>query len=89
MAIETEAKENVIEKFQHHPGDTGSTEVQIALLTKRIHDLNGHLTLHKKDNHSRRGLLLMVGQRRKFLAYLQKKDYNKYQQVIKELGLRK
>ena len=89
MALEQEVKTGVIEKFQLHPKDTGSVEVQIALLTKRIEELNKHLGDHKKDNHSRRGLLLMVGQRRKFIKYLQKRDYGKYQAVIKELGLRK
>jgi small subunit ribosomal protein S15 len=89
MALEQEVKTGVIEKFQLHPKDTGSIEVQIALLTKRIEELNKHLGDHKKDNHSRRGLLLMVGQRRKFLKYLQKQNYGKYQIVIKELGLRK
>ncbi len=89
MALEQELKTGVIEKFQLHPKDTGSIEVQVALLTKRIEELNKHLIEHKKDNHSRRGLLLMVGQRRKFLKYLQKRDFNKYQTVIQELGLRK
>lgn len=89
MALEQEMKTGVIEKFQLHPKDTGSIEVQVALLTKRIEELNKHLGEHKKDNHSRRGLLLMVGQRRKFLKYLQKRDFSKYQAVIQELGLRK
>lgn len=89
MALETEIKTGVIERFQHHPKDTGSAEVQVALLTKRIEELNKHLVGHKKDKHSRRGLLLMVGKRRKFLNYLQKRDFHKYQEVIKELGLRK
>jgi small subunit ribosomal protein S15 len=82
-------KPEVISEHRLHETDTGSPEVQIALLTKRINDLNSHLGTHKKDNHSRRGLLMMVGQRRKFLAYLQKKNYGKYQQVIQALGLRK
>jgi len=89
MAMDREVRTGLISKFQHHPKDTGSVEVQIALLTQRINDLNGHLTEHKKDKHSRRGLLLMVGQRRKFLAYLQRRDYPKYQAVIQALGLRK
>jgi len=89
MTMDPEAKAGVIKQFQQNPKDTGSVEVQIALLTQRIKELNDHLAAHKKDNHSRRGLLLMVGKRRKFLSYLQKKDYAKYQRVIKELGLRK
>jgi len=89
MTMDTEAKAGVIEKFQLNPKDTGSAEVQIALLTERIKYLTEHLSEHKKDNHSRRGLLLMVGKRRKFLNYLRKKNYAKYQEVIKELGLRK
>lgn len=89
MTMDKQNRAEVIKKFQLHPEDTGSIEVQIALLTQRIADLNQHLQTHKKDNHSRRGLLLMVGQRRKFLAYLQKKNYAKYQEVISSLGLRK
>jgi small subunit ribosomal protein S15 len=89
MALQAEEKADTIRGFQHHETDTGSVEVQIALLTRRINELNEHLGTHKKDNHSRRGLLMMVGQRRKFLAYLQKKQYSKYQQVIQALGLRK
>ena len=89
MSMDADVRTEVLEKFQLHPKDTGSTEVQIALLTQRIADLSGHLSNHKKDNNSRRGLLLMVSQRRKFLNYLQKKDYNKYQDIIKALGLRK
>jgi small subunit ribosomal protein S15 len=89
MALQAEEKAEAIAPFQHHEGDTGSVEVQIALLTRKINELNQHLGAHKKDNHSRRGLLMMVGQRRKFLAYLQKKQYSKYQQVIQALGLRK
>jgi small subunit ribosomal protein S15 len=89
MAMDPEVKTGVIEQFQQHPKDTGSVEVQIALLTKRIQELNEHLSGHKKDNHSRRGLLLMVGKRRKFLAYLRKRNFAKYQEVIAALGLRK
>lgn len=89
MAMDPEVKAGVVEQFQQHPQDTGSIEVQIALLTQRIQELNEHLQDHKKDNHSRRGLLLMVGRRRKFLAYLRKKNYAKYQEVIAALGLRK
>lgn len=89
MAMDADIRTEILEKYQLHPKDTGSTEVQIALLTQRITDLSEHLGNHKKDNHSRRGLLLLVSQRRKFLNYLQKKDYNKYQDIIKALGLRK
>jgi small subunit ribosomal protein S15 len=89
MTLDLEVKAGIMKQFQQHPRDTGSVEVQIALLTGRINDLNQHLAEHKKDKHSRRGLLLMVGQRRKFLAYLQKTDYAKYQEVIQALGLRK
>jgi small subunit ribosomal protein S15 len=89
MSAVTEEKAGIIQPFQHHAKDTGSAEVQIALLTSRINELNRHLTVHKKDHHSRRGLLLMVGQRRKLLNYLQSRNYPKYQEVIKALGLRK
>ncbi|MCB1188659.1 30S ribosomal protein S15 [bacterium] len=89
MAMDADVRAGIFSKFQHHDKDTGSAEVQIALLTQRIEDLNAHLKVHKKDKHSRRGLLQMVGRRRKFLAYLQKKSFSKYQAVIKELGLRK
>ena len=82
-------KQPIIAKAAIHEGDTGSPEVQIALLTARINHLTEHLKVHKKDNHSRRGLLKMVGQRRSMLAYLQKKDINRYRALIAELGLRK
>ena len=82
-------KQEIIAKFQLHEGDTGSPEVQIALLTNRINHLNEHLKEHKKDHHSRRGLLKMVGQRRSMLAYLQKKDINRYRALIAKLGIRK
>ena len=84
-----EEKTAIIKEYAQHEGDTGSPEVQIALLTKRINDLTEHLKVHKKDNHSRRGLLMMVGQRRSLLAYLQKKDVERYRAIIKKLGLRK
>ena len=89
MPMDADVRAGILEKFQHHPKDTGSVEVQIALLTQRITDLTDHLSKHKKDKHSRRGLLLLVGQRRKFLNYLQNKDFNKYQEIVKSLGLRK
>ena len=79
----------VIEKYGRTPNDTGSPEVQIALLTERISHLTEHLKSHQKDHHSRRGLLKMVGQRRGLLNYLKKKDINKYRELIAELGLRK
>lgn len=82
-------KEAVIDKFSSHEGDTGSPEVQIALLTERINGLTEHLKMHKKDHHSRRGLLKMVGKRRRLLTYLQDKNVNRYRTLVKELGLRK
>jgi len=82
-------KNEIIEKFKTHGSDTGSSEVQIALLTDRIMYLTEHFKIHKKDHHSRQGLLKMVGQRRSLLDYLKKKDVNKYRTILKELGLRK
>lgn len=82
-------KELIIESNKRHDGDTGSPEVQIALLTERINHLNDHLKIHKKDHHSRRGLLMMVGQRRGLLNYLMKDDINRYRAIIEKLGLRK
>ena len=84
-----EEKTEVILAHALHEGDTGSPEVQIAVLTKRINDLNEHLKVHKKDHHSRRGLLKMVGHRRNLLAYLQKTDIERYRAIIAKLGLRK
>ena len=82
-------KTNIIKTYAVHEGDTGSPEVQIAVLTFRINELNEHLKVHKKDHHSRRGLLKMVGHRRNLLAYLQKKDIERYRSVIARLGIRK
>jgi len=82
-------KNEIIEKYKVHPSDTGSSEVQIALLTDRIHYLTDHFKKHKKDHHSRQGLLKLVGQRRSLLDYLRKKDINKYRTLIQELGIRK
>ena len=82
-------KKEIIAKFAQHEGDTGSPEVQIALLTERINHLNEHLKLHKQDNHARRGLLKMVGQRRGLLDYLKAKDIERYRAVIAALDLRK
>ena len=87
--MDKELKSQVIEQYKLHEGDTGSPEVQIALLTARINHLNEHLKMHKKDHHSRRGLLKMVGQRRGMLNYLKKKDIERYRALIAELGLRK
>ncbi len=89
MAQTTAGKQEIIEKFATHEGDTGSPEVQIALLSNRISYLTDHFKSHAKDHHSRRGLLKMVGQRRSLLKYLQKKDINRYRSLIQELGIRK
>ena len=82
-------KQEIMETYGRHEGDTGSPEVQIALLTKRINDLTGHLKEHKKDHHSRRGLLMMVGHRRNLLTYLQNNDIERYRSLIARLGIRK
>ena len=84
-----EEKQAIMQKYALHEGDTGSPEVQIALLTKRINDLTEHLKTHKKDHHSRRGLLKMVGKRRNLLGYLKNKDIERYRATIERLGLRK
>ena len=89
MAQSAVKKNEIIEKFKIHPTDTGSSEVQIALLTDRIQYLTEHFKVHKKDHHSRQGLLKLVGQRRSLLDYLKKKDVNKYRTILQELGLRK
>ncbi|GHU69600.1 30S ribosomal protein S15 [Clostridia bacterium] len=83
------AKLTIIDKYARHSGDTGSPEVQVALLTQRINHLNDHLKTHKKDHHSRRGLLLMVGQRRGMLGYLHDTDIERYRALVASLGLRK
>jgi small subunit ribosomal protein S15 len=83
------ASKEIIEKYMRHEGDTGSPEVQIALLTERINHLTEHFKVHTKDHHSRRGLLKLVGQRRRLLDYLKRKDLNKYRDLIKGLGLRR
>ena len=82
-------KTEIIEKYKRHDGDTGSPEVQIALLTERINHLTDHLKMHKKDHHSRRGLLMMVGARRGLLNYLIKTDIERYRTIISQLGIRK
>ncbi len=87
--LRKEEKNAVIEANRVHPNDTGSPEVQIAILTKRINDLTEHIKVHKKDYHSTRGLLKMVGRRRNLLNYLQKKDIERYRAIVAKLGLRK
>ncbi|MFA5634917.1 MAG: 30S ribosomal protein S15 [Anaerovoracaceae bacterium] len=89
MMIDQTKKAEIIKEYMTHEGDTGSPEVQIAILTYRINDVNDHLQIHKKDHHSRRGLLKMVGQRRNMLNYLKDKDVERYRSLIARLGLRK
>ena len=89
MSITKEKKIELIQKFQRNEKDTGSAEVQIAIMTERIKNLTEHLKIHKHDFHSRRGLLKLVGKRRKLLDYLKKQDIQKYRELIKELGIRK
>lgn len=89
MSKVTELKAGIIGQYKVHDNDTGSPEVQVALLTERINHLTEHLKIHKKDHHSRRGLLMMVGQRRRLLNYLGKKDITRYRQLIERLGLRR
>ena len=88
MALQTERKKQVIKDYRVHDTDTGSPEVQIAILTTRINDLRSHFTEHKHDHHSRRGLLKMVGRRRRLLRYLAKQDINRYREMLSRLGLR-
>ena len=89
MTMTKEEKQRIIKKCQVHEGDTGSAEVQITLLTERINGLADHFEKHKKDHHSRRGLLKMVGRRRSLLDYLKRKDIHRYRSIISELGLRR
>ncbi len=89
MALTPETKKGLIEGYKNHESDTGSPEVQIALLTERISGLTEHFKVHKKDHHSRRGLLKLVGQRRRLLNYLKRKDISRYRELIARLGLRK
>ncbi|AAU23428.1 30S ribosomal protein S15 [Bacillus sp. GM2] len=89
MAITQERKTQLINEFKTHESDTGSPEVQIAILTDQINNLNEHLRTHKKDHHSRRGLLKMVGKRRNLLTYLRNKDVTRYRELINKLGLRR
>ncbi|MGD2079686.1 MAG: 30S ribosomal protein S15 [Nitrospirota bacterium] len=89
MPLNTERKQDIINEYKTHDGDTGSPEVQIALLSERIRDLTEHFKVHKKDHHSRRGLLMLVGQRRKLLDYLKSNDKTRYEKIIERLGLRR
>ena len=89
MPLTQERKLDIIKKFGENEQDTGSTRVQVALLTERINDLTEHLRTHRKDHHSRRGLLMLVGQRRRFLRYLERNDLEGYRALIRELGLRR
>lgn len=89
MALDIKSKQEIIKKFAQGKGDTGSPEVQVALLSEKINKLAEHLKIHKKDNHSRRGLISMVSKRRRLLFYLQKKDPKRYDEVSKKLGLSK
>jgi small subunit ribosomal protein S15 len=89
VTLAKEAKTDLIRKFAKHEGDTGSPEVQVALLTARINELTEHLREHRKDHHSRRGLLMRVGQRRRLLNYLRRHDIGRYRELVQELGLRK
>ncbi|HMB78222.1 MAG TPA: 30S ribosomal protein S15 [Kiloniellaceae bacterium] len=89
MSVTAERKDEIIKEYATHEGDTGSPEVQVAILTERIVNLTEHLKTHGKDFHSRRGLLIMVGQRRRLLDYLKRKDQGRYEALIKRLGLRR
>jgi small subunit ribosomal protein S15 len=89
MATAKELKERIVGDYKTHGSDTGSSQVQVALLTQRINELTEHFKVHKKDNHSRRGLLKMVSRRRKLLDYLKRRDIDQYHQIIEKLGLRR
>lgn len=89
MTMSVENKKEIIDHYKLHEADTGSPEVQIAILTKRINHLTEHLKMHKKDHHSRRGLLKMVGKRRGLLNYLKDNDFDRYRQIIEQLGIRR
>ena len=89
MSLQKDNKSSIIQEYKTHEADTGSAEVQIALLSARINQLTEHLKMHKKDHHSRRGLLMMVGQRRRLLNYLSKRDIERYRSVVSRLGLRR
>ncbi|GAB3847513.1 30S ribosomal protein S15 [Nesterenkonia populi] len=89
MALDSAVKQEIIKEYATHEGDTGSPEVQVAVLTKRISDLTEHLKEHKHDHHTRRGLMLLVGRRRRLLNYLERKDIERYRALIKRLGIRR
>lgn len=89
MSLSKEVKKQIMEEYATCPGDTGSPEVQVALLTRRIKDLTEHFKEHHHDHHSRRGLMLLVGQRKRLLAYLKERDIERYRSLIKRLGLRR
>ena len=89
MTVTAERKQEIVARFGRGDGDTGTAEVQIALLTERINDLTQHLRTHGKDHHSRRGLLMLVGRRRRLLRYLQRRDIERYRAIVSELGLRR
>jgi len=89
VALTVQSKKEIIDQFKLHEGDTGSPEVQVALLTNRINSLTEHFKTHKKDHHSRRGLLMLVGQRRRLLNYLKEFDVKRYREIVKSLNLRK
>jgi small subunit ribosomal protein S15 len=89
VSLNVEEKKEIIEQFKRHEGDTGSPDVQVAILTKRINDLTEHFNVHKKDHHSRRGLLMLVGQRRRLLNYLREHDIKRYRELVQTLNLRK
>ncbi|HUV12115.1 MAG TPA: 30S ribosomal protein S15 [Acidobacteriota bacterium] len=89
MTLKRDKKNEIVSEFQQHESDTGSPEVQIALLSERIRELTEHFKIHKKDHHSRRGLLKLVGQRRRLLDYLKRRDFARYKDVIERLGIRK
>ncbi len=89
MSLDTQAKQAIVAEYATSEGDTGSPEVQVALLTHRISELTEHLKIHKHDHHSRRGLLLLVGKRRRLLKYLQSTDINRYRALIERLGIRR
>ena len=89
MTLDSAVKAQIVAEYGTKPGDTGSPEVQIAMLTKRIQDLTEHLKMHKHDHHSRRGLLILVGQRRRLLQYLVKTDIARYRSIIEKLGIRR
>ena len=89
MPLTAERKRELIDKFGRNAEDTGATEVHVAMLTDRINELTEHLRVHKKDHHSRRGLLMLVGRRRRFLNYLQRSNLERYRELVRELGLRK